>query len=638
VSYLDVPRLAFAGHFQADVSTINNVVRYYENAAFRPQYQQINADGKDGGWNPEGTGIFRLVDCRITGARLDGTPIVASAADPVIGMALENADDHVFGKIVDLDPQQQMVSQIWGMRLRLADGANKAVFSGDYLPSPFTNLWGRQQTDSAPHDQTLAAVYQSILRNVAWTGDAASKVLDALQRATEDGCLSINMNVYGYGRDPTIPRYTIGRVAGVIGPYRRGEPKRFVMGRQMISPTPAGNPWTPTSGVFSFQCKVRDDAKTVTADFGNCLQIQDASGAPVDQGQLFMAALKTDGGSLVATVTAEQVAVLGAVNYLQPGWYAQTAGVQDFDYSADPWCVANIAGHPLVLLTPLATGGYTVLVQESLGGLYVRTDNFVCRLNAGQTKSLDLYASRYGKPLATTISFFSTPGILGVTGGGGPPNVPTPVVATPANGVSFPSSLLTDASGKAVVPLTGASFNPPMPRWYIDGQVYGVGYQPANQPAGAVTNFWNYISILVFSPFDVPARPTWYADIQPLLTQYGNLYPIMSKHLVDLGDYDSVVAHLKILRLAFSLPIEDPNHMPVTRDLSDNKRAMILNWIDRPGPNGLPVKGEPVAMAAAAPPPAVPDPVALDLEPLQTRGKAEVLLRYQAAMKAEKSS
>jgi hypothetical protein len=27
VSYLDVPRLAFAGYFQADVSTINNVAR-----------------------------------------------------------------------------------------------------------------------------------------------------------------------------------------------------------------------------------------------------------------------------------------------------------------------------------------------------------------------------------------------------------------------------------------------------------------------------------------------------------------------------------------------------------------------------------------------------------------------------------
>jgi hypothetical protein len=86
------------------------------------------------------------------------------------------------------------------------------------------------------------------------------------------------------------------------------------------------------------------------------------------------------------------------------------------------------------------------------------------------------------------------------------------------------------------------------------------------------------------------------------------------------NDYDSVVTHLKILRLAFSLPIEDPNHMPVTRDLSDRKRAMILFWIDHPGADGLPVKGAPVPMAAAASEqPAAPDPVALKLEPTETR-------------------
>ena len=117
--------------------------------------------------------------------------------------------------------------------------------------------------------------------------------------------------------------------------------------------------------------------------------------------------------------------------------------------------------------------------------------------------------------------------------------------------------------------------------------------------------------------------PTWYADIQPILKQYGNLYPIMSKHLVDLGDYDSVVSHLKILKLAFSLPIEDPNHMPVTRDLSDARRDMILHWMDSPGADGLPLKGAPVVLAARAPAHAAPDPIPLDLDPLQTRGKTE---------------
>src|ERR1700738_4200002 len=100
MSYLDIPRLYFAGHFQADVSTINNDVRHFSNEGFREKYQTMSGGG---GWNPEGPGIYRLLDCRITGARLERGSVSTSTEDPVIGMALENADDRVFGKIVDLD-------------------------------------------------------------------------------------------------------------------------------------------------------------------------------------------------------------------------------------------------------------------------------------------------------------------------------------------------------------------------------------------------------------------------------------------------------------------------------------------------------------------------------------------------------
>ena len=70
--------------------------------------------------------------------------------------------------------------------------------------------------------------------------------------------------------------------------------------------------------------------------------------------------------------------------------------------------------------------------------------------------------------------------------------------------------------------------------------------------------------------------------------------------------------------------------MPVTRDLSDARRNMILHWLDSPGADGLPLKGAPVGLAARAPAHAAPDPIRLDLDPLQTRGKTEVMLQYQA--------
>ena len=625
MSYLDTPRLHFTGHFQADVSTINNEVSFYDIATFTPDDQQLTTDGTKGGWNPEGTGVFRLVGCRFTGARLGNRQITTFAQDPVIGMALENADERVFGKLVDLDPQQQSVSQIWGMRLRLTDGKDKDLFLGDFRPAAFINLWRRQQR-AAFLDQTLAAVYQSVLQGVTWEGHVESAVLDALRRASADDCLSICMNVYGYGRDPKIPRYTLGSVAGTIGPYLAGEPRHFVLGRQMVSATPV-SATTPLGGVYSFQCKVNEEQKTVSADFGNCLQIRDASGVfdPNTSPPLVLAVAKEESSNPLSSIPAGEVAILGNVNYLDPGWYAQTGGVVDFDYSADPWLVANIGARPLLLLTPLTAdnSSYAVLVSETLGGWYARADDFVARLEPGGTATFDIYATRYGRPIATAVQFSPNLNMLG-----GPP--PDPAVGTPTEAISYPSNLSTDNRGKAVLCVEARAAGPGNPRGYIDGQVYGIGYQPAEQPAQASTNPWNFISILAFDRVDVPDKPTWLADVQPILQQYGNLYPIMSKHLVKLGDYDSVVAHLGILKLAFSRPIEDPNYMPVIRDLSAGKRAIILKWLDNP------VKGEPTP-TAAAPAPAKRAAVEVDLEPAQRRSKTEALMKAAARRREERA-
>jgi len=69
---------------------------------------------------------------------------------------------------------------------------------------------------------------------------------------------------------------------------------------------------------------------------------------------------------------------------------------------------------------------------------------------------------------------------------------------------------------------------------------------------------------------------------------------------LDLGDYDSVCAHAGLLTLAFGLPVTDPNSMPVTRDLSGAKRAAIVAWLGKPGPDGKPLLGTPPEQAASA--------------------------------------
>ncbi|MBR1219120.1 hypothetical protein JQ557_14040 [Bradyrhizobium sp. U87765 SZCCT0131] len=626
MSYLDLPRLCFTGSFQVDVSTINNTVAYYDNAAFQPSYQEPGSNG--GGWNPDGTGFFRFVDCKITAAALADRWITDAAADPVIGMALENADSHVFGKLADLDPQQQMCSEIWGMKVRLTDGGTAAAFAGDYTPGPFFNLWQRQQS-GLPSDQTLAAAFRSTVARLRWGELPHSEVLHRLRDVCEDDSLSITFSAFGYGRDPTIPRYTYGKLVGCIGPYRRGEPRRFARGRQLAPSIPAPNNPPPNYVDWSV-CKVDRDRRVVTADFSNCFQIVNAGGHIANFGPVYLAVLRDDTPSLLTQVTQSQVVVLGAVRYQEPAWFNTMGGIQDFSYAANPDAAVLIGERPLLLLQPAGSDLYTVLAQETLAGLFLRADNFVYRLEPGETQAIDLYATRYGEPYAgAVINCAPTQGLLGATGGGGPPSVPTPDVMVPPNGVGFRPNLETDRDGRAELAITAARLDPPVPRGYIDGQLYGVGYALADEPANAVQDPFNFTSVLVFSPVDVPEHPTWFGDVQPIMQQYANLYPIMSKRLFRIDDYDTVVHNLKILEFAFRLPAEDPNHMPVTRDLSAGRREIILRWMTQKGPDGLPLKGAPAPRARSIAPLSTMAPVKLDLHPIQQQGKTAVLMELK---------
>ncbi|WP_162788161.1 hypothetical protein [Chromobacterium haemolyticum] len=653
MSYLDSPRIHFSGYFQSDVSTVNNNVCYYDSDAFKEQYQQYG----DGGWNPQGTAIFRFVSCSVTGASLNGKPVTSSAQDPIIGMAMENADCRAPGKMADLDPQQQMVSQIWALQVRLTDNVERALFIGDMLPVGFMNLWKRQQTQ-AFNDQTLAANYQSILENVQWHGHSHSPVLEAMRKATQHGLLAIEFNLFGYGRDPSIPRYTQGHIVGTIGPYHEREPKHFILGRQMTAQVDSNNMMKPTGGVYSFQCKNHPDRQTLTADFGNALPIIDASGAFVDLGPLTMAVLKQPAHAPISgTLAKDQVIVLGQLAYdpPQPGaapsdepseWFRQTAAIQDFDYAAIPGARQALEACPLLLLSP-ADDGYQVLVQESIDGLYVRSDEHVLRLNAGQQLPVSFFASRYGQPLSAEVDVGLLPKDKNPMGGGNalPPSPPNnkpvlpPRISVPVDAVQYPASIHTNDSGHGRAVISAIPAGPGNPRGYIDGQLYGIGYQLRLQPQDYIDNPWNFVSVLAFDRVPVPEHPTWYDDIRPIFVQYGNLYPIMSKYVVDLGDYDSVVRHVDILKLAFALPMSDPNHMPVTRDLSDDKRAIILKWLKQTDAQGKPLKGAPPLKAAAVPAPREvdTDAVAVALDDLQIAGKSAVVLQLQARRKAASS-
>ncbi len=239
MSYISLPRLVFSGQFQADVSTVNNDVRHYDITRFKPQYQQGTerlADNHriaNGWWNPSGTGAFRLIDVRVVQA------LAAPGSgedDPAAGLYLSSQINRPAAKLVDLDPQFQMGSMIFGMRVALTDGETEYM-RGNVRPTAFRDIYfGRSPAGGSGG---ASAKFTTVLTDVEWT-DAAeqSPVLMLLKGAAEENDNTLSINFMTYGFVTTSPFE--GLVAGAIGVWEATDPKSFVAGRRFAALGPRG--------------------------------------------------------------------------------------------------------------------------------------------------------------------------------------------------------------------------------------------------------------------------------------------------------------------------------------------------------------------------------------------------------------
>ena len=293
MSYLNNLRMVFAGDFQADVSTVNNDVRHYDNETFQARFQKFQQGPVlNGWWNPIGSGAFRLINCQVQSVSYqDGSSTTNKKDDPAIGLAIAGSDDRVGAKIVDLDPQWQLASQLWGLEMRLTDGKNPSLFGGYFEPAAFRDiLFGRQEGGSAG-DQTAAAAFQSVLTDLQWSENLLdSRFLQELKAVTDNGIMSVRLNTFGFSTNHTSDRFTIGTVVGTIGPYCPNEPRSFVLGRRMA---PLNGQRTADNINF-FDCYLDKQNHWVFADLGNALPLTNGYGRLKDLGDLQLAVLLQD--------------------------------------------------------------------------------------------------------------------------------------------------------------------------------------------------------------------------------------------------------------------------------------------------------------------------------------------------------
>ena len=207
MSYLDVPRLHFAGTFTADPSTINNTITNYDPA---------NRGKLNLSWNPYGSHAW-TVDCEVT-AFIDAAGQLHTGGDPVIGAPLQSYAPRVPAKLVDLDTDQQTTTRLFGFNVQLGT-ASSALLRGLYQDEgTLLALWfSRVQPGGG--DSAASGAFQSILKHIAWGDLSYSPLLQQLQQAAGEG-LSIRLTTYGYQDDNASPGFHTGSIVGTIGRER----------------------------------------------------------------------------------------------------------------------------------------------------------------------------------------------------------------------------------------------------------------------------------------------------------------------------------------------------------------------------------------------------------------------------------
>lgn len=616
MSYLNSPRLVFTGDFMADTSTVNNDVRHYDNTTFEPYFQEpsdpTNPNIMNGWWNPSGGSVFNFQNCVVQQLNFpDGSEqSISNGSDPVLGQLVGGPDGRATGKMIDMDPQWQMSSELWCVRLRIYSSKNEVLLSGEISVSGFRDLQMRQQNGGSVNGQPMGGGWTSVLTNVIW-GDAASSspFLMQLKQTTEDNTLSIQLNMYGfyYNHAPD-GRFGMGKIIGSIGPWFAGDPKTFAPNRRLCGVMDWGQGATFLQ--YSNFLVDHDNAR-LTLDLGGSFPIQDSLGTITGTTEYSLGILKGSSNFInskntpVKYLSANDFLPIGKVNYTSGNtdWLDTTGGIVTFN-SLTQTQLSLLADHQLVLVSPSTkkTGQFVMVCRETIDGLNLRADDINTRLEYSETANVHLYAYQWGKALKTNdmVSFTLQPKTQAFFGGQmkGPhtPKAAIPYINTPTSGISFPHLTPVIANGMCILPIRGNKIG--TPRVYIDGQMYYISYQFQNNQPDPASYSMDAIYVNLRTYSKVPDAPTW-DDVSDVLTQYGNVYPLMSKYVVDLGSETAVLSKKEIMLYAFTRDINDPVYMPANRDLSESKRLTIVKWLQNPLPGGKSTK-EAISYKASA--------------------------------------
>lgn len=622
MSYLDVPRIHFGGLFFTNPSTINNY-----DSSYNPKVPLTNLQGgyisappagQPAGWNPLGVAQLYLSECTVLSAVGPGGTAVSG--DPILGALVESPSpstpkpmpngqgNYDIAKMVDLDPDQQGRSAVYGLRIyvTLPDGSG---FSG-LMSVPELQETSPRVLPSPQGSWFFVGTWMGQITDVTWNAGTSSSFLAQFQEDCALG-IAVKLAVDLHQNDPDTSNtpgnmFCYGRVLGSLGPIKPGELAQVVPGRQIaLPPAPsaqdflaamqsrtaadhdagaveaaAPGPGAAQDPSLSWNMapaqvsQVKGGSSMLHVDLGGSLQLQgtqDADGIWSSNGQFLQ-----DTGISIGVLTgsggfqplangqgisfADQYVPLNSPN--KQVSLVTSSGL--VDVALEPSEVALVSQSSLTV----TVNGTTVL-QEPADGLLIGSQPFSVRLTPGGSATVQVMARQFGLPLT-----------------GQEPLTTQVSVVTNANGNTAPSSNVTatwnsptDTNGLGTLTVSTVSQDPALPAYRdpMDSQIYFVSFTDlSGQPIGDGNA---NVSVLRFQGYTAPAVPTWQQDVGPVLQAYARLYPGM-KNIFDIGNEALVSKYAAKLLARMDLAFfQQPIYMPVTRDLSPEKVAMVVAWL-----------------------------------------------------------
>lgn len=629
MSYLDLPRLHFSGLFFTGPSTINNIIQNYNpNAPLENQSGQYRSNA---GWNALGVAQWWLEECKVLSA-VGPTGAAVDESDPVIGAAVESPSPKTpmsdgaggfydIAKMVDLDPDQQGRSALYGVRISVTL-PNGAGVQGLMTVPELRQLNPRIPVQGG--SWTAVGNWMGTLQELKWNGDiSSSSFLTSLKAAATNG-LAVKLTVDLHQNNPqniftSGDLFCYGRVLGSIGPALEGELAQVVPGRCIQTFTPpstltATAPTTSTSQPLQARERVAAQTAAIAgarARQTTALAAAAAATPPAPWNPAFVIVSQIDsqtllnidiGGSILLNVQGSPPNSDGtfevdsgiSVGVFDPATgdftpftngaidiapqYQQLTSTPKNCMLVKNSCVFSI---PIVAAdgdnyktNPLAiqVDGTTV-AQEFESGFWIDVSLSSQRLECGgdQPGQSQIMVRKFGNPVAGQAPPVTSSVQLINWNQNGNPTPSTDI------GVSFGQ---TDANGLAGITTTVdvQQLTLPQMRQPLDSQVYYIFMNDSNnEPIGDGPSQMPALSVLLWNAFQAPPNPSW-NDIGAIFDAYARLYPGMKSRL-DISDQATVVGAVSAVLGHMNLPTTDPAYMPVTRDLSPSKMAMIVAWL-----------------------------------------------------------